>query len=254
MNDADFRYIEEKLGGVLPNAFKQLMASTPSHPDHWLGGNHAILPCSREKFVDFQSGDGFSACANDHCGKRTDFYELQPELRSRKFMCVDGDGCGNYFCMAGDDVHSQEVWQWEHDPYTGFSIEDDWMLCSLLAQPWQLIIGDDCYDPNNESEPFNSAHPLYPSDTLLAENEWRQFVNDSEVLTLDEHVRVEQSPFTGEDTELTDWRSRAKLRLDGESAHLHFAHGSLRLDGVMPTKLSDCAKGIASNLNAKLWH
>lgn len=140
MNATDFATIEQQLGVVLPEVFKKFMESFPNNATDELSNDCDSIPCNGEQFAIHQRLGFFNP-------EGYDYYELQPELRSRRFIEVGGDGCGNYYCMPGDDTESDELWFWEHDPHDGLTKSEHLSLTAYLENgEWELVTVPDPFE------------------------------------------------------------------------------------------------------------
>lgn len=246
MDANDFAFIEDRLGIVLPTAFKQFMTAFPNDPTHRLQNDCSTLACNGELFAIGQLQHFFNTDG-------VDYYELQPELKSRCFIEIGGDGCGNYFCMVSDDANSDEAWMWEHDPYSGFGRCDDISLTNYLQDGnWELT---ECPNPFLTVMGTHICHANHPVRAILepiSMDEWLRYIEHHNFLKLDEN-HVGKNPFTHEEVVFRRWPGRAKLLTDGDARHVSYLNGSLSLGANVSTDVLLHAEQIAADLNAEVW-
>lgn len=225
MDTNDFNFIESHLGVALPAVFKDFMAQFPNDPDHHLvSDDGGVMVTNAELFVIQQLG---------LLRGRPDFdwYEAQPELRDHRFLFIGGDGSGNSYCMVGNNPTSNEVWIWEHDPPNGFVPHAHAKLDSFFGPHWKLTeranplanVSRDGRIVSRADHPHRSIlHPI----TL---DEWQQFISNDPQLELAENEEM-TNPFTKEKMVARHWPGRARLTLDGVSAHVSLFMGYLALE------------------------
>lgn len=225
MDASDFTFIENHLKVVLPAAFAHFMRQFPNDRSHRLDNSCGVIPTNAELFViaqlqTFNKDGGF------------DYYELQPLLRERKFMDIGGDGCGNFYCMVGNDRDSHELWIWEHDPYNGLSRCDNSILDDYLDAHWRLVTQPDPFlqTPLDGSVISRANHPHRSILAPITMKEWRDYVNRNPSLELAESDQV-TNPFTKE-TMITfprHWAGRARMLVADRLAHILYVGGRLML-------------------------
>lgn len=246
MNEADYRAIEHQLGVVLPKPFREFMAAMPdSMSDRVCIGESVATACNAELF------------GIDQLRMRTeafDCYELQPELRPRRFIRIGDDGVGNYYYMPGDDAVSDELWFWSHDPYDGFILQTDVTLSSFLGSPSDALLVEQADPLANPPGAFitRADHPLRSIIDPIAIDDWIDFVEQSEDLTLDEN-HYAKNPFTGEEVVLRRWPGRASLAIANESHMLSYLYGAISLGDCQSSGMKARAAEIATELNAAIW-
>ncbi|MEZ6057675.1 MAG: SMI1/KNR4 family protein [Planctomycetaceae bacterium] len=246
MDANDFAFIEDRLSVVLPTAFKQFMVSFPNDSSHQLQNDCNVLECNGELFAIGQLQRFFNP-------NGLDYYELQPELRSRRFIEIGGDGCGNYFCMVGDDADSNEVWMWEHDPYNGLGRCEDFSLTGYFTNGnWELATCPDPFVTTSGIFIIRSDHPVRAIFKPIRMDEWLRYVDQSETLQLDEN-HVGKNPFTKEEITFRRWPGRAKLLMEGHADHISYFHGSLSLGVNVTSIVQSHVERIADDLNAQVW-
>lgn len=246
MDANDFAFIEDRLSVVLPTAFKQVMTSFPNDATHQLQNDFDVLSCNGELFTIGQLQRFFNRDG-------VNYYERQPELKSRRFIEIGGDGCGNYFCMVGDDADSNEVWMWEHEPYNGLRRCEDFSLTGYFNDGnWALAACPDPFSTTSGTYIIRSDHPVRAILQPISMDEWLGYVDQLETLEIDEN-HVCRNPFTREEVVFRRWPGRARLLLDGYSNHVSYLHGSLSLGVNVPTDVQSHAERMADDLNAHVW-
>lgn len=246
MNANDFDYIQVRLKVVLPTVFKRFMATFPNDRTCQLRNDSDVLSCNGELFAigqlqRFFNPNGF------------DYYELQPELKSRRFIEIGGDGCGNYFCMVGDDAETDEVWVWEHDPYDGLRRCGNMSLTDYFQNGnWELATLADPFRAATGTYILRCNHPVRAIFEPIALDEWLRYVEQMDFLELDENV-VYKHPFKDEEVVVRRWPGRAKLRVGHNSTHVYYVHGALSLGENALADVESPAKQIAVDLNASVW-
>lgn len=244
MDSNDFCFIEDHLRVVLPEVFKKFMEVMPNDPRHALLNHAHAVPCDGESFTIFQLRSFFNADGFD-------YYELQPELRSRRFLNLGGDGIGNYYCMPGDAPSTDELWFWEHDPYTGLAIHDKFSLSHYLhdlklsEEPDPFISTRGVYICRTD-HPFRS--PLNP----IPMHEWIAYVQEHSTLELDENCVV-PNPFAQEKMVQRRWPGRVKITTSDLPVHISHRYGALSIDTKSLSPIREYADQIAAELKAKLW-
>lgn len=226
MNEVDFEFIESTLDAVLPNEYKEFMRRFPNDRVYQLANDRDFLPCNAELFVITQRRR-----FNDDAG--FDYYELQPELRSRRFLDVGGDGCGNFYCMVGDECNSNELWLWAHDPYEGLLQCEDTSLKQYFGQTWKLKEQADPYAAyaHNGKTVTRANHPLRGILNPISVAEWLDYVSGDPQLALDEFHNM-TNPFTKEIVRVRRWPGRAKLTIGDGVAHVTYQYGCIALSGL----------------------
>jgi hypothetical protein len=246
MDANDFAFIEDELSVVLPNAFRQFMGSFPSDPTYRLKTDGLPLSCNGELFAIGQRQRFFNPDG-------VDYYELQPELRSRHFIEIGGDGCGNHFCMVGDDTNSDEVWIWEHDPYNGFSRCGGQSLTDYFNKGyWEPEAIPDPFLTTTGMYVLRANHPVRSILNPIAMKEWMQYIAMQDILELDEN-HVGKNPFTRESVTYRRWPGRAKIATNDRARHISFLYGSLSIGTDVSAELRSHANRIATDLSAHIW-
>ncbi|MEO7402241.1 MAG: SMI1/KNR4 family protein, partial [Burkholderiales bacterium] len=171
MDANDFKFIESRLSVRLPGVYKRFMGQFPNDPTHQLANDCDFLPSNAESFVIRQ----LRRFNND---AEFDYYELQPDLWNHHFMDIGGDGCGNFYCMVGNDSDSSELWMWEHDPYNGFTPQADRALIDYFGSQWELVTQTDPFStlPAAERMISRANHPLRSILNPITMTEWRECV------------------------------------------------------------------------------
>ncbi len=245
MDANDYAFIESRLNAVLPTAFKDFMAAFPNDRQHQLQNEHDVLPSNGELFaIDqlqrFFNGIGF------------DYYKSQPKLRSRRYIQIGGDGCGNHYCMVGDDANSDELWMWEHDPANGFSRCVDRSLTEYFGQNWKVASQPDPFASLRGTFLTRTDHPLRSVFEPISLAEWMAYVKENAFLTLEEN-HESKNPFTSKNVKVRRWPGRAKLTEGNASCHLSYAHGALELSDRPSADLKTTVERMARDLNALVW-
>lgn len=246
MNEVDFEYIESTLEVVLPNEYKEFMCRFPNDRRHQLANDCDFLPCNAELFV-------IAQCRRFSDDAEFNYYELQPELRNRRFLDIGGDGCGNFYCMVGDKLNSNELWLWAHDPYDGLVRCEDTTLKQYFGQTWELKEQADpfaAYTPNGRTI-TRANHPLRGILNPISIAEWLDYVRGDPQLALDEFHNM-TNPFTKEIVRVCRWPGRAKLTIGNALAHVTYLYGCITLSDVVAPSPDIEAKlqQLASSLDA----
>jgi len=248
MDDNDFKFIESRLAAALPEIYRRFMGRFPNDSTYQLQNDSDTLPTNAELFAIRQ----LQRFNND---KEFDYYELQPDLRSRRFMDIGGDGFGNFYCMPGDDAHLNELWMWEHDPYNGLTLQADMSLADYFGSQWKLVTQVDPFAawPATQRMISRADHPLRSILNPITISEWRECVANTAQLEFDEFQEM-INPFTKEAVRIRRWPGRAKFHFGDSSAQIGYLHGCLTLSSAAasdPTKEA-AMRLLAENLNAKL--
>jgi hypothetical protein len=243
MNANDFAFIEFRLDVVLPRAFKVFMGKFPNDRRQRLQNDCGLLPCNGELFVILQ----LLRFNND---REFDFYELQPETRSRRFMDIGDDGCGNFFCMAGDDSNSNELWMWEHDPYNGFGKCNHWALSDYLGDRWELESQPDPIESTKGVFALRADHPFRSILHPITMQEWLAYIKRHPNIELDE-TQATTNPFTGETIVARRWPGRARLITGSNSHRITYLHGALSFGSHDFAQLE--IEQIAADLDSHVW-
>ena len=248
MDSNDFAYIESRLEIVLPTLFKSFMRQFPNDTAHQLYGAGDELQTNAELFVIAQ----LRRFNND---QEFDYYELQPELRVRHFLDIGGDGCGNFFCMVGDNSKSNELWKWDHDPYDGFTRCEDYELKEYFSCEWELAPQTDPFASSTSDGTYilRSDHPHRAILTPISIQQWREYVGNSINLELNETQEI-TDPFTNKTVTWRSWPGRAKLTAGDSWLYLSYHHGclSLRTDNTLSIPFQSAMRRIAEDLNAHI--
>lgn len=230
MNPSDFQFIESRLNVVLPEIFKQFMRGFPNDPLHRITFDSrvrisidAALPVNAELFVITQ----LQHFNNDH---EIDYYEITPDHRSRSFIYLGDDGCGNFYCMVGNDPQSNELWMWEHDPPNGFSIFSFLTLQQYLCLQWQLETQPDPFAAFERSgrTVTRADHPLLGVLRPIERNQWYDYIARDDELELDE-IHTIVNPFTKEPIPTRRWPGRARLTAADSPTYFAYSHGCISL-------------------------
>ena len=221
MNATDFATIEQQLGVVLPEVFKKFMESFPNNATDELSNDCDSIPCNGEQFAIHQRLGFFNP-------EGYDYYELQPELRSRRFIEVGGDGCGNYYCMPGDDTESDELWFWEHDPHDGLTKSEHLSLTAYLENgEWELVTVPDPFEEYTGGVyVIRADHPARAPLAPILLEEWVEYVKQQTHLDLDEKQNV-PNPFGKEMLVVRRWPGRVKFKLEDDWEYISYIYGSL---------------------------
>lgn len=244
MDAADFEFIERHLDLILPDIFRKFMDKRPNDRTLEVHNDVAVVPCNAEMFVIYQLKASFGS----------NIYELQPDLVSRRFMEVGGDGCGNYFFMAGDDAQSDEIWIWEHDPYDGLSLVEDYTLTEhfLSNENWEMVAQPNPFDAVYGTYILRADHPMRSIMNQIPMDEWLRYVERHDLLVVDED-HIGENPFTGEKVAFKRWPGRAKVRCNDQDCYISYDHGALSLGSDVSSHLESVATQIASDLNSHIW-
>jgi hypothetical protein len=249
MDAADFQFIESKLGVVLPRAFTDFMRRFPNNRLHRLENGCGEIPANAELFAIGQ----LQLFNND---RGFDFYELQPSLRSNKFMDIGDDGCGNPYCMVGNDRASDDLWMWEHDPYNGFTPCDRITLRDYFGPEWSLVAQPDALSaiPSDGTIISRADHPFRSIFIPITMDEWRAYVEADSRLALDENHEVPH-PFRKEVINVRRWPGRARLTTADGVAHVSYFHGRLVLSPIprVAQEHEEVMQRIARDLKARLF-
>ena len=254
MDANDCALIEEQLNVVLPKVFRHFMMPFPNDTTHQLLNDCNALPCSSELFVVGQFQRFFNP-------EGYDYYELQPELKSHRFIEVGGDGlgnyaggdgCGNYFCMVGDDADSDELWMWVHDPYDGFLKCDESLSDFLENGKWELKTCPDPFLATTGTYIVRADHPVRAILNPVALSEWLHCVERQDFLELDEN-HICTNPFTQKKQNIRRWPGRVKMLVDASSRHISYLHGALSVGENLSAEAQSLVERIAADLDAVVW-
>ncbi len=249
MDATDFQFIESNLGVVLPRAFTDFLQRFPSNRLHRLENGLGEIAANAELFVIGQ----LQLFNND---RGFDFYELQPSIRSYKFIDIGGDGCGNWYCMVGNNRAADELWMWEHDPYNGFTRRDRATLRGYFGPEWKLIAQPDplLAVPPDGTVVSRADHPFRSILTPIRMDEWRAYVEGDSELRLDE-IHEATNPFTKEVIAVRRWPGRARLTTADSLAHISYVHGRLVLSPLprITQEHKKTMQRIARDLKARLF-
>lgn len=248
MEPSDFEYIERQLDVVLPGVFKDFVNRLPNEPTHLLQSDYGSIQINAELFViaqleHFKNDSGY------------DYYALQPDMRSRNFIYIGDDGCGNYFHMLGDDQDTNRLWMWVHDPEYGFCEQEGETLADYFDSKWELETQPDPFAPLSSASTIVSraTHPRRSILDPITMQEWHQYVEESKNLELDENFEA-TNPFTQAKDLIRRWPGRAKLTVDETVSQVSYHHGSLMLsDSNNSEVFREQMRTIAQDLNAKLF-
>lgn len=269
MNQEDFKFIETKLDVVLPDVFKERMRRLPNDPGHqlvWGESRLTVLPTNAELFA-------IAQLRKFNSEPRFDYYEIQPELRQRRFLNVGHEGNGDFYCMVGDDASSRELWVWRHDSYENPIFvscpdrnllelrERGWKLGttldSFLELGWNLTTQPDPFAelPSRNSRICRANHPLRSIFDPIGLQEWRDYVGQDPQFELDEMFEFE-NPFTRKMMCVDRWPGRVIWNLGSSTTHISYECGCLALPTHAAANLTDAQiqtlVQTARNLNASL--
>ena len=225
------------------------MGKFPVEPTYCLydAGAGCSLPSNPELFVihQFQRRD-------DHT--RRNFYELQPDLTSRKLLEIGGDGCGNYYFMAGCDRKSDELWMWVHDPYEGF-VKERQTLEQYLEYHFEITPQRNPFDDGKSTDLRISRadHPLRSILDPISMEEWLAYVQTNDQLELDEN-RIGKNPFTKEEVVFRFWPGRVRVDVKGSLTYIEYRYGCLRASGGKESAtLRALMQSIAQHFDARVF-
>jgi hypothetical protein len=248
MNDADFDFIESRLQVALSVVFREFMRRFPGDAVHQLRGQLDVIPTNAELFL-IRQLSFFETVVFDH-------YELQPELRSWHFLDIGGDGCGNVYCMVGNDPNSDALWLWEHDPPNGFVENKRCTLRNYFDHGWTLAARPDPFAtrPAGGRLIARSNHPLRSMLNPITISEWRDYVLRDPDLELDEYTEV-TNPFTNDKSLSARYPGRAKLTLNGVSRRIRWLAGRIEMERFPPVAPEHKQKmqQIANELGASVF-
>ena len=248
MDANDYTFIESCLDVLLPNVFRDFMGQFPNDTAHQLQNGLDALATNAELFVIYQLGR-FNR-------DDTDYYELQPELRDHRFMDIGGDGCGNFYCMVGNDPVTNELWMWEHDPHNGLTRCEGATLSDYFGPQWQMTTQDDPFAtiPADGTIVSRANHPQRSILAPITMQEWQDYIASKPHLELDENHEA-TNPFTKEAIVSRRWPGRALLTIGESPVHIMYIHGRLMLS-PSPSVTRDhksSLQAIAGDLNATVF-
>ena len=262
MDATDFEFIETHLNVALPRVFCEFMRAYPNDPTHELQNGYAVLQTNAEAFVIEQ----LWRFNND---RGVDYYEAQSNLRGKRFIDIGDDGCGNFYCMEGNNSRTNDLWLWEHDPPNGFIKQDTFFvqrdlgsqevpasLQNYFGKQWVLATRDNPLAVEHASDRFASRanHPYRSILQPITMPEWRKYVESDRELQWDEFIEV-PNPFTNEKLTVRRWPGRAKFTIGDQRASIENSRGCLTLKTETPARpeFESKFRKIAQALNANVF-